>query len=434
MVTSRATAVLPILYLASLLSYADRIIFSLALQPIKQQFGFSDSQLGLLAGLAFGVSYAAFSPIAGWFADRRSRKAVLIVAVLAWSGATFATAFATSFTTMFTARALVGMGEAAVMPLAVSMLSDTRNAAERGRAFGLFLSASALGTVMGMVFGGAVMTTITRWGGLTLPVLGPLLPWQTLFIAASCLGLVFVLVVSIVLRDPPRSVGKASARQEDDGVWRFVVANPMIIFTLYIGLSFIQMATVTNLIWIVAAFGRAHGLSAGSSALSIGSSAGIAMVLGCFAAGWMIARVRTRGESAASLTVCLASSGAFAIFTSIGLLMTDMRLALAFVTIGTFFSYAPTISALSVMGEALPAPIRARLAGFNTMSNAVICNSLGSLLVGVFGDRLFSGDTSIAHALACVIGIGTILGGGLVLLGLPTYRRHMRLLGAEGAA
>lgn len=436
MTTMRAGAVLPILYIASLLGYLDRIIFSLALQPIKLQFGFSDSQLGLLAGLAFGISYAAFSPVAGWFADRRSRKGVLIFAVLVWSGATLATAFAHSFATMFAARALVGMGEAAVMPLAVSMLSDTRDANARGRAFSLFLSASALGTAIGMVFGGAVMTTISRLGGLTLPVVGTLLPWQTLFVVASCLGLLFVAIVSIVLRDPGRAANQASARPEDDGVWRFVSANPMIIFTLYIGLSFIQMATITNLVWIVPAFGRAHGLANGEAALSIGSSAGVAMVLGCFAAGWMIARARARGNNAASLTVCLASAAAFAILTSIGLFMTNMWVALAFITVGTFFSYTPTISALSVMGEALPAPIRARLAGFNTMSNALICNSLGSLLVGVLGDRLFfrNGGASAAHALATVIIIGLVLGGGLVVLGLPAYRRRMRLLVEEGAA
>ena len=434
MARSPAAAILPVLYFASLLSYADRIIFSIALQPIKMQFGFSDSQLGLLAGLAFGISYAAFSPVAGWFADRRSRKGVLIVAVLAWSAATLATAFANSFATMFAARAFVGMGEAAVMPLAVSMLSDTRNAAERGRAFGLYLSASALGTAMGMVFGGAVLATITRWGGLTLPALGTLQPWQTLFVAASCLGLIFVTIVSIVLRDPPRLVRQASARQEDDGVWRFVAANPKIIFTLYIGLSFIQMSTVTNLVWIVPMFSRLHGLSAGDAALSVGSSGGIAMTLGCFTTGWLIARIRARGDIAASMIACMGGCAAFAVFLLIGLLMTDIRLSLAFITIGMFFSYTPTISALSVMGESLPAPIRARLAGFNTMSNALICNSLGSLLVGMFGDRLFSGSSSVAYALALVIATGLILGGGITLLGLPAYRRRMRLLSAEGAA
>lgn len=431
---SHTRAVLPILYLASLLSFVDRAIFSLALQPIKQQFDFSDSQLGLLAGLAFGVSYAAFSPVAGWFADRRSRKGVLIVAVTAWSGATFATAFAHSFETMFAARALVGMGEAAVMPLAVSMLSDTRAAAERGRAFGLFLSASAVGTVLAMLFGGAVIATITQWGGVSLPFLGLLLPWQMLFVAAASLGVIFVLVVSVVLRDPPRRAVEASPRQEDKGVWKFVSVNRMLVTTLYISLSIVQMATITNFIWLVPAFGRAHGLSAGHAALTIGSTAGIAMVLGSFAAGWMISRVRARGEVAATLIVCVTSAAIFAVFSGFGLLVADLRLALLFVTIGAFFSYAPTVAAFSVMGEALPAPIRARLAGLNTMSNAVICNSLGSLLVGLFGDRLFPGDTGVAQALACVIALGVIIGGGLVLAGLPTYRRRMRLLGAEGAA
>lgn len=434
MTRPHSSAVLPVLYLASLLSYVDRIIFSLALQPIKLQFGFSDSQLGLLAGLAFGVSYAAFSPVAGWFADRRSRKGVLIFAVLAWSGATLATAFATSFATMFAARALVGMGEAAVMPLAVSMLGDTRDPALRARAFGLFLSASALGTAMGMVFGGAVLAMIARWGGLELPLLGMLQPWQSLFVAASAMGMLFVIIVSMILRDPPRSTERGHMAGGDDGVWPFVRANPMIIFTLYIGLSLVQMATITNLVWVVPMFGRLHGLSPGSAALAVGSTAGVAMTLGCFATGRVVTRLRLRGDSAASMTLCLVSVAIFASFMLAGLLLEGLRVSLVFVTLGMFFSYMPTICALSVMGESLPAPIRARLAGFNTMSNALICNSLGSLLVGLFGDRLFSGNASVAHALALVIVIGVFVGGGITLIGMPAYRRRMRILAVQEAA
>lgn len=434
MATPRAGAVLPLLFLASLLSYADRIIFSLALQPIKQQFAFSDSQLGLLAGLAFGISYAAFSPIAGWCADRSSRKAVLVVAVLAWSGATLATAFATSFPTMFAARALVGMGEAAVMPLAVSMLSDTSDPAARSRAFGLFLSASALGTVLGMVFGGALLNAISRLGGLTLPIAGTLQPWQSLFVAAAALGLVYVVAALLILRDPPRRTAATPRAATTEGVWRFISANPMLIFTLYIGLSIVQMATVTNLVWIVPSFARSHGLSAGSAALAVGSTGGVAMILGCFAGGWTLARARATGEPAATLIVCLGAAAIFAFFTAAGLLTADRTLSLTLLTIGMFFAYFPTISALALMGEALPAAIRARLAGFNTMSNAVICNTLGSLLVGFFGDRLFAGPSSVAHALACVIGLGVVVGGGLVLLGLPTYRHRMRFVAAEAVA
>jgi hypothetical protein len=61
-----------------------------------------------------------------------------------------------------------------------------------------------------------------------------------------------------------------SARSTDSGVRRFIAANPMVMFTLYVGLSFAQMATITNLVRIVPAFARAHGLTAGEAALTIG--------------------------------------------------------------------------------------------------------------------------------------------------------------------
>ena len=106
----QATVTLALLFASLILSYADRAVFALSLRPSKAALALSDSQLGLLSGLAFAASYAVFSPLAGWLGDRYSRKRVLLAAIAAWSLATVATAFADSFATMFLARSFVGMG------------------------------------------------------------------------------------------------------------------------------------------------------------------------------------------------------------------------------------------------------------------------------------------------------------------------------------
>ena len=101
------------------------MIFGLVIKPAKAALGFSDSQLGLLAGAAFALSYALFSPFTGLLVDRLNRKRVMICAVMFWSLMTLATGLATSFTSFVIARAGVGVGEAFLTPLAVSMIGDT---------------------------------------------------------------------------------------------------------------------------------------------------------------------------------------------------------------------------------------------------------------------------------------------------------------------
>ena len=423
-----AKTILAIMFASLILSYVDRAVFALTLKPLKAAVGLSDTQLGLLTGLAFASCYALFSPIAGWLGDRGSRKRVLVGAMAVWSTATVATAFAGDILGLFLVRGAVGAGEAAVLPLAVSLLSDTRpDPHARNRAFGVFISAGMFGQLGALLFGGLLIRA--------LPAVGGLPPWREVFVLAGAMGFATILLIGLVMRDPPR---RPPAERDGDvaepgTAWSFLRAHPGLCVTLFVGLACLQLPAVASLGWIVAALGRAHDWSASESGVRFAATAGVTAIVGvlCMARG--VRGLRARGRPAAPLWAAVASAVLFAGFTSAGLLVRGDGPALALVALGFLFALGPTASAFVVMGEAFPSRARTRLAGVNTLSNALICNTLGAYLVGAASDGLFRGKAGAAEALALVIVGATLVGAAVVLAGVRSYGRTVNGLAARSA-
>ena len=129
---------LGILLLVMVISIFDRFVFALALEPIKQDLGLNDSQLGLMTGIAFAAFYAiAGIPIARW-ADRGNRINISSIAVGLVGVAVSLCGLATNFFQLLLARAGVAVGEAGAVPPAQSLLSDYFDRAERPQAMGIY--------------------------------------------------------------------------------------------------------------------------------------------------------------------------------------------------------------------------------------------------------------------------------------------------------
>ena len=115
---------LAILVVAFIFSFVDRIILAMLVEPLKQDLGLTDTDLGVLQGLAFAVFYAAVGLPIGRLADRYSRRAIIGWGILLWSVRTAVCGLARNFWELFRARVGVGVGEAALSPAAYSMIAD----------------------------------------------------------------------------------------------------------------------------------------------------------------------------------------------------------------------------------------------------------------------------------------------------------------------
>ena len=157
--------------LVYIVNFVDRQIFSILIEPIKQEIELSDTQLGLLGGIAFALFYTfAGIPIARW-ADVGNRKNIVALAILIWSGMTMMTSTAKSFGGLLLARVGVGIGEAGCSPPIHSMISDYYPESKRATALATY--------AMGIPIGGAIGTLAGGW-------IGEYYGWRMAFLLVGC--------------------------------------------------------------------------------------------------------------------------------------------------------------------------------------------------------------------------------------------------------
>lgn len=184
------TIVIALLIIAYTLNFIDRQIPGILAEPIKLDLHLKDEQLGWIGGTAFALFYTVLAiPIARW-ADRSDRSLILTAGLSLWSLATAACGLAQNFIQLFLGRMAVGIGEAAGVAPAYSLLTDLYPVERRARAIALFSLGIPLGSAIGVVFGGIVAANID---------------WRTAFIVVGVAGLVFAPLFRAGVRDPGHS-------------------------------------------------------------------------------------------------------------------------------------------------------------------------------------------------------------------------------------
>src|SRR5271154_6426144 len=190
---------LAVLSFINLFSYLDRYVASALVESLKHsELALSDANLGSLMS-GFLVVYFLTAPVFGALGDRRSRPRLIALGVACWSLATALSGFAFNFLSLFAARAAVGVGEAAYVTIAPSLLSDYFPVRQRGRVMAIFFCAIPVGSALGYVVGGLVDK---HYG------------WRMAFFVAGIPGLLLA-ALCLLLKDPPRGVQEADAAQAE---------------------------------------------------------------------------------------------------------------------------------------------------------------------------------------------------------------------------
>jgi len=177
-------AVVAILMVTSVLSYLDRTLVGLMVDPIRHDLRISDTEVGLLSGFAVALFYALMGLPFGRWADKHNRKWLIVGGSTAWSLATAACALTHTFGGLFGARLLVGVGEATMGPAALSLISNLFPKHRLGVALALFSTGITLGNGVAIAAGGALVQALQATT-LALPIVGDVSGWRLVF-AAGC--------------------------------------------------------------------------------------------------------------------------------------------------------------------------------------------------------------------------------------------------------
>jgi sugar phosphate permease len=275
---------LGVLSFINLFSYLDRYIVSALTESLKHSnMGLSDANLGSLMS-GFLIVYTLTAPIFGALGDRGSRPRLIAIGVACWSFATALSGFAGSFLALFLARASVGVGEAAYVTIAPSLLSDYFPARDRGRVMAIFFCAIPVGSALGYVVGGLIDK---HYG------------WRSAFFVAGAPGLLLA-ALCLLLRDPPRGASDSSAAPEapqpkpkasnlGKDTWatfgRLLHNKPYVLTVLaYAAYTF---ALGGLAFWMPAFLERSRGIPRSEATVSFGTIVVITGFIGTFVGGWL---------------------------------------------------------------------------------------------------------------------------------------------------
>jgi MFS family permease len=386
------TYVLVALAVVGFMCSVDKVVISMFMEPIKKEFLLSDTQLGLMTGLAFALLGGLVSIPLARMADRGNRKWIIFLSFVVWTFMTGISGMATSFMFLLAARIGVGVGEAGCVPASHSMLGDYYPRELRGRAYGAHFSGVYLGMLGGMLGGGILVQTVG---------------WRMGFTILGAAGFVMALVFHFTVREPLR-VEQAPPSSLGSSVWT-QLGDLRCFFMLVFAFAFVGLAGAVAS-WLPSYFERAFAMSPMAIGLGLGLAIGLSSGIGALVGGQLTVKYakgsRTWGarySAFISWGVLVPLIGSFYVpnpIVAMGLL------CLAFLSAGTLAG-----PVFGTVQDLVSSQARATAVAIIGVVGVVIGQGLGPVLVGVLSDAFASnGDVSglrLSMTLVALINIFT---------------------------
>ena len=408
---------------AFIFSLVDRQILNLLVIPIQNDLLLSDTQISLLQGFAFVITYVLLSVPIGRLVDKFNRIKIMISGVVIWSITTFTCGLSRNFYELLFARMGVGAGEAALSPAAWSVLADYFRPERLSFPISIYLMGPYLGAGLAMILGAYVLDLTSGREAIYIPLIGSLAPWQITFIIVSLPGIIITGLL-LTVKEPKRKNIKSNSEKIPNWseVISFMLLNKRIYTSLHIATPFLvimlyglQAWSPTILVrvydWELSDAGRVYGLIA----LLFGSTGVIC--------GPLLSKVlKNLSISSSGLKVCVLGVSLAGISISLLPFQNDSFYALICIAIASFCIPLPLALVTTIMQEVTPNPMRGVVNGMYVVSTNVIGLAIGPFLVAFGTDYIFNDPNLIAYSLSLVAVIVAPIGSILFCIGIKEYR------------
>lgn len=406
----------------------DRTAIGLLVDSIKQDLQVTDSQMGLLQGLAFAICYTTFGIPIGFLADRWKRKPLLAIGIAVWSAATILCGTARSFGVLFLARVGVGVGEASVTPASSSLIADYFPPERRARAYGVWMLGSSLGTGMASLFAAGAIVLSDHLHAAGTPWAADFKTWQITFFLIGAPGLLVALLFALTVREPVRQGVRLAA----DGsplatgvsmkpLWTVMKANRRAYIALMGGAVLNVTAIYAQIGWMPALFMRVHHWSPAKVGAVGGLIAFPVAMCGAIVAGWTMSYLTSKGRNDAPILMTMGDAVSRLLLGVAACLAPRPEITVALNVIAGVTSTWSYASAMTGLNSITPNELRGQVAALYTLFTGLISMTLGSFIVGFLSDQVFQGPTGVAFSLATTYAGCSILALLILIPGRKFY-------------
>lgn len=380
----RKYVVLAVLFAAFTYNFLDRQVLSVALQAIKTDLHMSDTQLGILTGVAFSIFYSIVGiPIARW-ADRGNRSAIISLCLALLSATVALSSVAGSFLQLMLVRVGVGIGEAGIVPPAHSLIASYFERSERLRAMSILLLGGPISIAIGYLLGG----WITQFFG-----------WRQAFLTIAAPGLLLAIAAKLLVHDPRTSVSQPNV----SAAARDRVATEAQAPTLRTTLAFLwRLRTFRHLLfaftadslfgcglvqWLPVFYIRSHEMSSGEVGTWMALDWGIGMALGTYAGGY-ITKAATVNPERRQLRVMSLVTASYVPLTVAALLIPDKQVSLIAMFVAALVYGIASAPSYSLVQSLAPEHMRATAVALVFLFGNLVGLGFGPVAVGAISDAL----------------------------------------------
>jgi len=397
-------ATLLILSLVYGAQYLDQILLGMFIQPIKAEFALTDTQVGLLTGLAFTALFVILGVPVARLADRGSRKLIILASATIFSIATILCGVSVGFLSLFAMRMLVAIGEAGTVPSSASLLADLFPSSQRRLAMSFHSCGAYFGTAIGLLFVGLATAVLS---------------WRHVFGIAGAFGLVLAVLVALFVREPERTGATAAPTNLLQDGRKLLAIRSFVFLSLAMGVISISTAAAIN--WVPAFLARSHGLDQKHIVLILAGVWGIGATSGGIISGVVTNRLYRAGGkwplvAVGSLAVI------FPVLCCAAFLVTSASTTVILFGLALFTMGGIRGPAFATVQDIVPANCRATANAVLMFSMYAIGVTLGPLLTGVVSDVMTAslGADALRYALLVVIASAGVVGAILMWLAAVT--------------
>lgn len=417
----RAWGMVAALFAIYVLAWLDRLVISMMVEPIKASLALSDFQMSLVLGPAFAISYAIFGFPMGWAADIFPRRTVIFVGVTVWSIATAGCALATSFPSLILFRVFVGVGEAALLPAAFSLIADGFPRDRVTFATSVFQMAGKAGSALAFGTGGLLLAFAATLQHIDWPILGEASSWQIAFAMIGLPGFLFAFLV-FTFPEPRRSGAMAPAKIDKPSLLPFIRRHASLLGLMALTFTALAVVGYSMTSWVPTYISRRFGWAPEhyGPALSMMNIMGaVSLVALGKSADWVFSKgvkdAHLRFFSWVLMALSPAIIGAFFV-SNVYLFL--LLYALIQLTTVPYIVYCSAIVSMLA-----PSQLRGRIMGLMLFITNIVGFGAGPAIVGALTDYLFHDESKIGYSLAIVVIGGATVALIAMRIAMPRLRR-----------
>jgi len=417
--------------IVAIMSQIDRGVLALFVQPMKRDFGLSDTQVSVLLGFAFTFFYVVGGPILSRMADGGVRKSVIAGALAVWSVATAACGFAQNYWAFFAARAVIGGTESGCGPASLAMIADAVPRERLPRAFAIYNSGFLGGQALSLLFGGVLIGLLANVAPIVLPGIGTIHNWQLVFMMLGVPGLVIAAVFWTTVPEPGRKGGTRPGGFPLREVIGCIVSQRALHIPLIGGVLLMAFQTYGLLPWLPAFYERTYGWGPAIIGPALGIVTLVCSTVGLFAGARLAEVMGERRDDANLRVLYLAQLLPIPLFVAAPL-MPNAWWALGLNAIGMVLGAMGAAGFNAALNLATPNEMRSQVIVLYFMLQNAIAGSLGPTVVALLTDHVAHSEADLRYVIAGVRLVAGPLTAYFLWKSLAPYARIYRQKLAEG--